>query len=214
MIGETQSSAFYLREAMLLAALRLPFFATGFKVRRSRQMPIQKDQLPVLGVYLIDETMQPDGVGNSGDIVFVHTARIGFSVVIANNDPAEAEAMLDRAFWQLMNGLWRDPYLTNFIDTFRPGQGDSPENVRFESIQRGFRQHKTGTIGPTNETPIAELQYDVSFQYRQEFAPWIEDDLAEVDIETAFPIGGTAEDRAKVQQVRQVLKLKVKAPPE
>lgn len=204
-----QSSAFNLREAMLAAALRMPLFVTGFTIRRSRQLPIQKDQLPVLGVYFVDENHVPDGLGNSGELVFAHTARIGFSVVVVNNDPAEAEATLDRAYWALMNAVWRDPYLTNFLNTLEPGRGQSPDNVRFESVPRGIRVHKTGTAGPTNEIPVAELQYEVSLFYREEFAPWVEDDFEELVIETAFPIGGTAEERAKVQQVRQVLKFKL-----
>ena len=208
-ISETQSYSLILRDTFFDASLRLPFFQTGFQTRKNRQFPIQKNQLPILGVYLIDENMTPDGDGNAGHIAFVHIARIGFSVVIANNDPIASEATLDRAFWALMNGLWRDPYLTSFLDTYNPHLGaGTPDNVRFESIERGMRRHLYGAVGQNNETPVAELQYDVSVKYRSEFAPEIEDELDEIDITTAFPPGATAEERERIQQVRQVIRFK------
>jgi len=61
-------------------------------------------------------------------------------------------------------------------------------------------------VGQNNETPVAELQYDVTIKYRSEFAPHIEDDLEEIDVTTAFPPGATAEERARIQQVRQVMR--------
>jgi hypothetical protein len=206
-ITETQSYSLVLRDRFFDATRELPFFATGYQTRKNRQFPIQREQLPVLGVYLIDENMVPDGDSNAGHIAFVHTVRIGFSVVIANNDPVAAEATLDQAFWALMTGLWRDPYLTNFIDTYNPTVGSgTPDNVRFESIERGLRRHQYGAVGQNNETPVAELQYDVSIKYRSEFAPHIEDDLEEIDVTTAFPPGATAEERERIQQVRQVMR--------
>ena len=206
-ITETRSYSLVLRDRFFDATLELPFFATGFQTRKNRQFPIQKEQLPVLGVYLIDENMVPDGDGHAGHIAFIHMVRIGFSVVIANNEPVAAETTLDRAFWALMNGLWRDPYLTSFIDTYNPAVGrGTPDNVRFESIERGLRRHQYGAVGQNNETPVAELQYDVTIKYRSEFAPHIEDDLEEIDVTTAFPPGATAEERARIQQVRQVMR--------
>jgi hypothetical protein len=203
---ETQSYALVLRDALFNATLRLPLFASGWQTRKTRRLPIQKDQAPVLGVYLIDETMTPDGDGNAGEIAFVHTARIGFSAIVIIDDPAAAEAMLDRCFWALMNGLWRDPYLTNLIDTLKPGVGETPDNVRFESIARGVRRHSFGLIGSANETPFAELQYDVSFVFRTEFAPTIEDDLEEIVVTTAFPPDATDAEREGIQQVRSVVR--------
>jgi hypothetical protein len=208
-VTEKHSPAFILRNAFFDAALRLPFFANGgFSTRKvSRQFPIQKEQLPVLGVYLIDETMGPDGDGDAGNIRFALTARIGFSVVIANNDPIASEEILDEAFWALMNGLWRDQYLTNLLDTYNPHVGaGTPGNTRFESVARGIRQHRFGAVGQNNETPVAELQYDVSIFHRYGFEPIIEDELEEIDVTTAFPPGATAEERARIQQVRQVMR--------
>jgi hypothetical protein len=206
-VTETQSYSLVLRDAFFDATLRLPFFERGYQTRKNRQFPVQKEQLPVLGVYLIDETMVPDGDGNAGHIAFVHTSRIGFSVIIANNDPVASEATLDRAFWALMNGLWRDQYLTNLLDTYNPDlAAGTPDNVRFESVERGVRRHLYGAVGQNNETAVAELQYDVSIKYRSEFGPVIEDDLEEIDITTAFPPGATPEERERIQQVRQVMR--------
>src|SRR5262249_43271590 len=104
-VTNTQSYSQVIRDAMFAYVVQLPFFQ-GFKARRSKQLPIQEPLLPYLGVYIIDEDMQPDGDPNVGDIRFVHDLRIGFQVIIENNDPVAAELKLDEAFWALMNGLW------------------------------------------------------------------------------------------------------------
>jgi hypothetical protein len=124
-------------------------------------------------------------------------------VVVVNNDPEEAERVLDWAEMALMDGLWRDQYLTNFLDSHRPGDAPTLDNIRFESIPRGATRIEFGTAGQNNETPVAELRYEVSLVYRAEFAPTIEDDLLEVNIVTGLPPGGTEAERAAIQQIRQ-----------
>jgi hypothetical protein len=209
----SQSYSLLLRDVLFDATMRLPFFV-GFTTRKTRFFPIQKEHLPVIGVYLIDETMTPDGLPNMGCIRFGHTARIGFSVVILNNDAEEAERTLDRAFMALMDGLWRNPYLTNMLNTYQPSLGLPPtlDNIRFESIRRGVRTHSFGTAGQNNETPTAELRYDVSLFYTADYAPTIEDDLLEVGVTSAYPHGATEAERAGIQQVRQEIVFTPAAP--
>jgi hypothetical protein len=201
---ETYSYAWALREAFLAAALRHPFFADGgFTVRRTRQLPVQVHQLPVLGAYLVDQQTVPEGDGNAGEFVFVSTARIGFSVIIVNDDVNDTETVLDRAYMALMNSIWRDPYVTSFIDTHNPHQDEgSPLNARFESAPRQSRRNIYGSVGTTNETPIAELQYEVSLMHRSDYAPIISDELLEVDFKTA--IGWPNHDQ--VQQVEMPMR--------
>jgi len=190
----TQSYAWVLREIFLNKLSSLSFFS-GFTIRRTRRVAIQSTQdLPVLGVYLVDEISQPDGDGNAGHIRFVNTCRIGFQVVIANNDEAAAESTLDQAFWQIMNGIWRDAGITNLI------LAKTPDNVGFESVMRGTRRHVWGTAGLNNEMPVAELQYEASILYRDEFAVPVTDDLTSIYEQTNFPNDNSG-DPAGVEQV-------------
>jgi hypothetical protein len=208
----SQSYSLLLRDKLYDATLRLPFFV-GFTGRKTRFFPIQKEQLPIVGVTKIGGTHVPDGQGNHGDIRLSHTVRIGFQVVILNNDPEEAERTLDRAHMAIMDGLWRDPYLTNFVDTYRPGSGfPNIDNVRFESIPRGDDSISFGLAGQNNETPTAELRYDVQLFYRAEYGPTIEDDLLEVGVTSAYPHGKSEAERAAIQQVRQEIVFTPAAP--
>jgi hypothetical protein len=199
---ETQSFTLALRDAFMEAALRLPAFA-GFYSRETKQLPTQTEDLPSLGVYLIDETMVPEGDGNAGNLSFVVTARIGFSMVIVNNDPRATETTLDRLYVSLMNGLWRDPYLTSFFDTWNPHLGHGTAmNARFEAIPRQMARRVYGALAASNETPIAEQQYEVSLLYRRDFEPAVEDELLEVDFKTAigFP------DHEQIQQIEMPIR--------
>jgi hypothetical protein len=199
---ETQSFTLALRDAFKETAIRLPAF-DGFNVRETKQLPTQTADLPSLGVYVIDETMIPDGDGNAGEFNFIVTARIGFSMVIVNNDPRATETTLDRLYIALMGGLWRDPYLTNFFDTWNPRLGHgSPMNARFEAVPRQAARRVYGAMASANETPIAEQQYDVSLLYRRDFTPTIEDELLEIDFKTAigFP------DHEQIQQIEMPIR--------
>jgi hypothetical protein len=199
-ISEEQSYSFIIRELFFDAAAALPSFS-GWIKRRTPQLPVQNYQLPMLGIYLLDETMIPDGFGNSGEIRFIHNQKIGFSLIAINNDPEAAEKLLDKAFWSIMHGLWESPYLTNLSDTYNPStHSGNPDNVRFESIERGTRKFNWGTQGSTNETPFAELQYEVFVRHRTIWTPAPFDDLLEIDVRTAYPIGGTEEEQIAVQQ--------------
>jgi hypothetical protein len=181
-ISDTQSYSAIIRDALFAKAVTLPFFA-GFKSRRSRQLQIQPEFIPYLGVYIMDETMSPIGDFNIGEIRFKHSVRIGFSVIINNNDQVAAELKIDEAFWALMNGLWRDPKLTNFWTS------SLPDNVTIQGVERGMRKHDFGFAG-TNETPFAELQYEASVVYQAEYGPIITDDLLRMHVEIVPVEGG------------------------
>src|SRR5262249_8506749 len=120
------------------------------------------------------------------DIRFIHTLRIGFSVVILNNDPDISEQKMDESFWAIMNRLWPDQYIMNMIDTriYPGGQYASPDNVRIEGIVRGSRRHMWGNNSLSNEMPLAEMQYEVSALYRTTWPPIITDDLWNIHVET------------------------------
>jgi hypothetical protein len=175
-ITDTQSYSQVIRDALFATVVQLPFFA-DFIARRSKQLPMQEPLLPYLGVYIISEEMPPDGDVNAGDIRFTHTLRVGFQVIIQNNDPVESELELDAAFWAIMNGLWTDDGLTNLIES------GMPDNTRIEGIERGSRRHVWGVIGK-GETPIGELEYVVALRYRTEWYPTGFPDLLHIHQET------------------------------
>jgi len=165
-----------IRDMLLTKLVTAPFYA-DFSVRKSRQLPTQPSQLPMLGVYLVKEDMTPDGDPNHGDIEMVHNLTIGFSVVIVNNDPEATQEKLNEAYWVIMNWLWRDQYLMNMIDTRAyPGGIGNPDNVRIEGLLNGswrFVDHPP----LNNETPMSELRYEQTLKYRADYTPIILDDF-------------------------------------
>src|ERR1700757_798099 len=100
-ITDTQSYSLVIRDAFFDAVSSDPFFV-GYTCRKTKMLAVQTQLLPYLGVYFIDETMVPDGDGNAGEVRFNHTTRIGFSAMVANNDPVNAELQIDAAFWRIM----------------------------------------------------------------------------------------------------------------
>lgn len=194
-ITDDQSYSIVIRDAIFATLVTLPFFA-GYNARRAKMLSVQPEHIPYLGIYVIDETMTPDGDLNAGDIRFNHAFRCGFSVVIKNNDSVQAELMLDRAFWTIMNGLWRNDGLTNFLHS------TMPDNTRFEGVQRGTRKHLWGAAGANNELPIGELQYEATIVYRSQFAPPITDDLLQAHVETVpLATDGTVPPADEVQRI-------------
>src|ERR1700761_8311947 len=116
-VTDTQSYSLVLRDGFFDAFTPDPFFAP-YTCRKNRMLRVQSELLPYLGVYIIDETMLPDGDANAGSVRFGHTLRVGFSAMVANNDPVIAEQMIDAAFWRIMNVLWPDPGIMNvFLST-------------------------------------------------------------------------------------------------
>jgi hypothetical protein len=191
---------------MLLEKLKVAPFFQGFTFRKSRQFPVQSNQFPSLGVYIIGEDMESDGDANAGDIEFINHLKLGFSVVIVNNDPEACEEKIDQAYWAICNTLWRDQYLMNMIDTRSyPGAIGNPDNTRIEGIERGTRRHVFGNAGQTNETPIGELRYEATLRYRTDFTPIITDDLLLIHEETV-PLNndGTISPADEVQRVTTV----------
>lgn len=203
MITDTQSYAAVIRDVLFAKAVTLPFFQ-GFKARRSKMLKVMTEHLPYLGVYIIDEAMAPDGDINAGSVRFTHTLKVGFSVIIVNNDAVASELKLDEAFWAIMNGLWRDAYITRMCDAlwYPPATMSGADEVRFEGISRGHRKHVWGTAGKDNEMPIGELQYEASIVFRAIYAPTITDDLLSIRVETVpMADDGTVPPADEVQRI-------------
>jgi hypothetical protein len=186
MTERVQSYSLTIRDIFFAAVSDIPYFATFIK-RKCKQFQVQPENLPYLGVYILDEQMTPDGDINAGEVRFYHTLRIAFSVMIQNNDPVVTEVKLDEAFQAIMGRLWPDQYIMNMLDTMsygHPPAFQNPDNVRVEGIARGARRHVWGNSTFTNELPWAEMQYDVSCVFRTNWPPVITDDLLHVHVET------------------------------
>ena len=213
-ITEVQSFSFVIRDAFLDRLKRTPFFSSFF-TRKSKQLQIMPNQIPYLGVYFINEDMSPDGDLNAGEIRFTHMLKLGFSVAIVNNDPVACEAKLDEAFWIIMNTLWRDPNLTNMLNTTAyTGVASTPDNVRIEGVSRGTRRHVFGNAGLDNELPYGEMQYEATIKYEADYAPIITDQLLQVGLRTGVKPGDTEEEMAARQQMGLEIEFERYPPPE
>jgi hypothetical protein len=192
-----QSYSWIIRD-MLLDKLSTAQFFQGFFLRKNKALQILTNSLPSLGVYFVTEEMSPDGDLNAGEIRFTHYLKLGFSVIVINNDPVACEAKLDQAFWAIMNTLWRDPYLTNFVDTrVYPGGVGNPDNVRIEGVSRGTRRHVFGNVGLNNETPIGEMQYEATVKYGADYAPVINDSFLQMGVRTGVKPGDTSDQMSQ-----------------
>jgi hypothetical protein len=203
MITDTQSYSWVIRDMLHDKLAAAPFFS-GFTIRKSRALQLQPQHIPYLGTYIIGEDMAPDGDFSAGHIRFISTLRVGFSVVVQNNDPPACEAKLDQAFAAICNTLWRDPYLMNMVDTTPYVAGGSgvgnPDNTRIEGIGRGSRRFVYGSSALDNEMPIGELQYEAAVVHRFGFEPVITDDLLEIAVRTGVKHGDTQEEMDKRHQ--------------
>lgn len=200
-VSEVHSWSWIIRNMFFDKLVAAPFFA-GYTARKSRALQITAANIPYLGVYLSNEDGNPDGDLNAGEIRLIHHLRMGFSVIVINNDPVECEDKLDQAYWTITNTLWRDPYLTNLIDTRAyPGGVGTPDNTRIEGVERTNWRHVYGNAGLNNETPIGELQYTATVKYRADYAPIITDNLLQVGVRTGIKPGDTPAQMAARQQV-------------
>jgi len=202
-ITATQSYSWVIRNVLFDALVADQFFA-NYICRKTKMLPARPETLPYLGVYIIDDTQLPDGDGNAGEVRFITACRIGFSVMIANNDQVVLEAGLDAAWRRIMTRLWPDQYIMNLLDTTNPHTGkNNPDNTRIESVERGMRRFVFGASMDNNETPLGELQYDITVRYREDFPPVITDELDTIDVKTGIKPGDTPDEMAARLQLHR-----------
>lgn len=183
-MSRIQSYGWIIRNIFYDAVTADPFFR-DFTYKKTARLPIQREQLPFLGIYVGNENMGPDGDANATEIKFAHSVIIGFQSIIAYSDEDDAELQCDRIWWRIMHRLWEDPVIMNMLDARNPNVGNNPDNVRIESLTRGIKPPiKWGTSGHNNETPIAIMGYDVTVYYRTEWSPRITDTLNTIDVQT------------------------------
>ena len=176
----TRSYGFLVRDGMLSRLKAMRFFQ-GWTFSRSHALKIIPDQMPYCSVYFMGEMLVPDGDADIGEARFHSVVRIGFSVMIKNNDPDAMEYRLDDAYQCIFNGLLRDVTLRN-----------NPA-ARIQAYVRASRQHFYGIVGQqSNETPYAELRAELHCDLGAiEYEPLVEDMLESIHVETVHPPGDT-----------------------
>lgn len=184
-----RSYAMLARDGIRDRVMAMPWFAT-FSFSTNKAKPIQPESLPFCGIYLIEETMVADGNSNAGEPRFRTSVRIGFSVIVVNNDEDDSEYQLDTAMQALIRGLLSDPTLYN------------NDQFRIEGYTSAGRTHIFGNAGKDNQTPIAELRFELVLDLGViTYEPLVTDDLEIIHVRTAYPGKDTTEEQESRQQV-------------
>jgi len=197
-IFDTQSYAWVLLDWIFNQLATDPFFASFAVKRISSALPVEVwYQTPFIGVFAGDEPLTPVGDFMMTDVKFTHNVQIGFQIILRDNDPDKLQKDIDTVSWYIMRKLFRMDTLTNMFDT---GSGTA-----LKGIPRGrVSKLRYGLSGSKNETPIAERVLDLVFQFESEWYPYGYPDLERITVTTAFPIGGSDVDQARVEQVQIV----------
>jgi len=184
---DLNSCSYIIRNGILDRLKQVPTFQS---VRRWSTAPalrvqsqLQADQIPFCGVYLVEETMGPDGDANHAEPRFLHTVKLGFSVVIAAPDEGVAERNLDSCHWTIMNLLTNERWHKFPAD----GIWNGGQPIRIEAVTRGARKNVFGNRLINNDTPTAELQMDLTVTHRTSFPPIIPDTLNTIHVTVAYP---------------------------
>ena len=136
----------------------------SFKATRKVPIPtLQADQVPQLGVFLLQEQYSPQGDYKTGPPRFNVDATYGFSVVDLASAPSVLDGALDALIDQIQTTLLTDP---TFVDLF--------EGV--SSMKRTYEWFKDG------ETYYAEARLQMNIGYAAEFLPATPNALQQVAV--------------------------------
>ena len=180
------------RDGALDRLRMMPWFAS-FSFSSNKNLQIQPQNIPFCGVYFLSQTDTPDGDANVGEPRFRSSVVLGFSVIVQNNDAAEAEYKLDTSYQAIVRGLLCDH---TFYDN---------KQFKIQAFTRAVRQHVFGHTGKENEMPIAELRLEITCDLgtityepivpdmletvRMDSKPLADsDDIGVVDIETSIDL--------------------------
>jgi len=171
----SHSYAMLLRDSMVTRLQANKFF-NNFHFVRTKNYPVQAQDVPHCGVFFVDESLSGDGDIDAGEIRFSSLVTIGFSIIVQNNDPEQAEETLDYA-WQALTGeLLCDPTLYN------------NQIFKVQGYRGGKRMHVFGAVGKDNERPIAELQFTLMCDLGAiTFEPRVPDIFETMHVRTVYP---------------------------
>jgi hypothetical protein len=137
--------------------------------------------LPACRVFIVSETMAPDGDANAGEPAFESTIVIAVSVIRGFGDPVALAGDIDKDVDCIETLLLTDPTFVRF----------GPDAL-FESITQIRRQRIYPQDG---ETYFAQLRLEMSFLSRVSYPPNIKDDFRSIKI-TGRPLRGLPNDEA------------------
>lgn len=187
-VVEEVSYPLRVRDGMLNRIKMMPFFA-AFNFTSNKAKVILTESIPFCGVYILQEFMASDGDAQAGQPRFRTTVRYGVSVIIQDNDTEKAEWQLDKALQTISRGLFTDPTFYN------------NSYFKIQGFTGGKREHVFGHIGSDQQTPIAELRWELMCDLGViDYPPVVPDMLEVIHEETIFP-DDTTGDPSRVQQV-------------
>jgi len=143
-------------------------------VQREQMPTLQPADLPLAQVYIMQESMTPDGDSNVGAPGFVAETVIGVSVLRGFDDPKTMAGRIDLDCDEIETALLTDP-------TFVSLDADA----LFESVERITRRRLFPKDG---EAYFAEVRIEFTFLHRVVFEPVVDDDYAGATV-TAKPLG-------------------------
>jgi hypothetical protein len=177
---DLHSYSYIIRDGILQRLKAVPTFQSIKRWGTTQMLRVQPNQLPFFGCYFMQEQLRPDGDWDAGAPHFVNDLQIGFQLILESADEAVAENNLDAAYRTLMN-------LLTYQWWFRfPMPAPFPP-VEIEGITRGQRRFKWGNPSITNETPVGELQCDLTYRFREFYLPGPFDDLRRIHVTVAYP---------------------------
>jgi hypothetical protein len=175
---DTNSYSYIIRDGILGRLKQLPIFSTSVKKWAKTKFFIkQHTEFPFVGVYFVDEAWMAaaDGNHNAGAPHFFHTLRLGYSVVVVNNDPEASEYNLDQAHWAIFHLF--DAQLWHRFDV-PPGF----DPIEIEGVTRGSRNLWYGNGGLNNDLPLAELRMEMTYAYRTDWPPTVKDGFLKMGV--------------------------------
>ena len=140
--------------------------AMGASFKATRKVPIptlQADQVPQLGVFLLQEQYSPQGDFRTGPPRFNVDATYGFSVVDLASAPGVLDGALDGFIDRIETTLLTDP---TFLELFEGVSG----------MKRSYEWFKDG------ETYYAEARLQMNIGYAAEFLPVTANALQQVAV--------------------------------
>lgn len=142
----------------------------GYTFQRQPIPTLSEEDLPTLTVWIVNESLVPDGDANAAEPKFEATSTIAVSVVRGLQDPSVLDGQIDADVDVIEELLLTDPTFVNH----------SPDNpAAFESV-RGITRRRV--YPPHGDTFLCELRLEFQFFNRISYPPVVTDDLATVAV--------------------------------
>lgn len=194
MNADLNSPSLIIRDTILERIKVVPTFQS-VKLFSTNPMkgPVQPENLPYLGCYLMEEQFTPIGDANHCDPRFTCNLRVGFSIQIRSNDNAIAEKNLDSAHWTIMRLLenqawWNMGKTDGEFMTIKTMTGKTiKQDLKIEGIIRGNRRFNFGPLGQQQETSWGECFFDLTIVHKIDFQPYVPDFLDLIHVTVAYP---------------------------